>query len=203
MSCGIASRVLRAGPSGKRKKVNSLSKSAQRQRRCGTFTNSTVAHAAVTVCRRSHFDSFRIFMRKLFRAETGSLFSRNSLRAASLPPSFLSSTAMSFISSAHQTNRSSIDGLTTSLCGKQSSGWPSAGCRTLHFGRTELGNEGLRRFKRGWGAIEEVIPYCRFYRLAPPRPAGKKASSLPNFVFRRMPLPINGLAGALIYPHLD
>ena len=40
------------------------------------------------------------------------------------------------------------------------------GCRTLHFGRTELGNEGLRRFKRGWGAIEEVIPYCRFYRLA-------------------------------------
>ena len=77
------------------------------------------------------------------------------------------------------------------------------GCRTLHFGRTELGNEGLRRFKRGWGAIEEVIPYRRFYGPAPPRPAEKKASALPNFIFRRMPLPINGLAGALIYPHLD
>ena len=110
---------------------------------------------------------------------------------------------MPFTSSAHQTNPSSIDGLTTLSCGKQSQRLAQRGCRTLHFGRTELGNEGLRRFKRGWGAIEEVIPYRRFYRAAAPKPAEKKASALPNFIFRRMPLPINGLAGALIYPHLD
>jgi lipid II:glycine glycyltransferase (peptidoglycan interpeptide bridge formation enzyme) len=77
------------------------------------------------------------------------------------------------------------------------------GCRTLHFGRTELGNEGLRRFKQGWGAIEEVIPYFRFYGLTRPRPAEKKPSAFHTALFRSMPLPINGLAGALIYPHLD
>jgi len=74
----------------------------------------------------------------------------------------------------------------------------------LHFGRTELGNEGLRRFKRGWDAIEEVIPYFRFCgQTRRSRPAQKNSSTFYNGVFRRMPLPINSLAGALIYPHLD
>ena len=78
------------------------------------------------------------------------------------------------------------------------------GCRTLHFGRTELENEGLRRFKRGWGAIEEVIQYFRLSTtVSAPKQSKESAGAFYNAVFRRMPLPINGLAGALIYPHLD
>ena len=78
------------------------------------------------------------------------------------------------------------------------------GCHTLHFGRTELGNEGLRRFKEGWGAIEEIIQYFKFHRAKrPATPAGKSHAAFYHGFFRRMPLPMNTLAGALIYPHLD
>src|SRR5207237_7148507 len=33
---------------------------------------------------------------------------------------------------------------------------------TLHFGRTETENQGLRRFKLSWGASEETIDYACF-----------------------------------------
>ena len=36
------------------------------------------------------------------------------------------------------------------------------GCGRLHFGRTSLANEGLRRFKLGFGAREEEIKYCKY-----------------------------------------
>lgn len=36
-----------------------------------------------------------------------------------------------------------------------------AGARTFHFGRTDVNDEGLRRFKQGWGAEEEPLPYTR------------------------------------------
>ena len=36
------------------------------------------------------------------------------------------------------------------------------GAETLHFGRTDKENEGLRRFKLSWGATEEEIRYARF-----------------------------------------
>ena len=36
------------------------------------------------------------------------------------------------------------------------------GAKTLHLGRTSLGNEGLRRFKLGWGAEEQKIEYVKY-----------------------------------------
>ncbi|MCB1097965.1 MAG: GNAT family N-acetyltransferase [Verrucomicrobiae bacterium] len=45
------------------------------------------------------------------------------------------------------------------------------GVRTLHFGRTELANQGLRRFKLGWGAKEIPLPYFRVH------PSSKSPSS--------------------------
>ncbi len=36
------------------------------------------------------------------------------------------------------------------------------GARTLHLGRTSIENDGLRRFKSGWGATEETLHYFRF-----------------------------------------
>jgi Acetyltransferase (GNAT) domain len=78
------------------------------------------------------------------------------------------------------------------------------GLRRLHFGRTSIDNDGLRRFKLSWGAEEEVIDYFRFafgadmwvnsYRNAP---------EFHNRLFRRLPLAVNRFAGSLIYPHLD
>jgi hypothetical protein len=78
------------------------------------------------------------------------------------------------------------------------------GCRLLHLGRTELENEGLRRFKFGWGATEEQIQYLRFGKSAPGMTQrGQNYLSFSSTVFRMLPLAVNKLAGAAIYPHLD
>ena len=78
------------------------------------------------------------------------------------------------------------------------------GAKNLHFGRTSPDNDGLRRFKLGWGAQEEAIRYWRFTpgtgnwtSVAP------DSSSLAQHVFRKLPPAVNRLAGALLYPHLD
>ncbi len=36
------------------------------------------------------------------------------------------------------------------------------GAESLHFGRTSICNEGLRRFKLGWGAEEDRIHYLTY-----------------------------------------
>ena len=89
--------------------------------------------------------------------------------------------------------------------------WESIRCliRTntalLHFGRTAVDNEGLRRFKLSWGTREEKI----FYRHLMSETGcfePMKSSSGPGFhhwLFRHSPLGLNRLAGKLIYPHLD
>ncbi len=78
------------------------------------------------------------------------------------------------------------------------------GLKTLHLGRTSLDDDGLRRFKLSWGTEEEIIEYFRFAL----RPnvwvnSHQDAAEFPKQLFRRLPLPLSRLAGALIYPHLD
>jgi Acetyltransferase (GNAT) domain len=79
------------------------------------------------------------------------------------------------------------------------------GCRSLHFGRTEPGNEGLRRFKLSWDATEETLSYIRFNPitrlLVPVRQPN--SSAFHQKLFTKLPLALNMLAGKLIYPHLD
>ena len=78
------------------------------------------------------------------------------------------------------------------------------GLKTLHFGRTAMDNEGLRRFKLSWGAEEEVIEYFRFALNAQTWLSNSRsASEFHHQLFRRLPLAANRIAGALIYPHLD
>jgi lipid II:glycine glycyltransferase (peptidoglycan interpeptide bridge formation enzyme) len=78
------------------------------------------------------------------------------------------------------------------------------GFETLHFGRTSLDNDGLRRFKLSWGADEETINYSRFPTLnAASMPGRDSAPRLHTKIFRKMPLALNRLAGTMIYPHLD
>ena len=78
------------------------------------------------------------------------------------------------------------------------------GFEMLHFGRTSLDNDGLRRFKLSWGADEEIIRYSRF--PVPNVDAIAPRESVPPLhprIFRKMPLALNRLAGTMIYPHLD
>lgn len=78
------------------------------------------------------------------------------------------------------------------------------GAQSLHFGRTSLHHEGLRRFKLAWGTEEEKMEYFQFDM---PRGAWAvshdKTTGFHNAVFGRLPLALNRLAGAMVYPHLD
>lgn len=78
------------------------------------------------------------------------------------------------------------------------------GLESLHFGRTEVGNEGLRFYKSAWGAREETIRYFRYdltenlWVKVPPRVSG-----IFRAIFRHMPISINRALGTVLYPHLD
>jgi lipid II:glycine glycyltransferase (peptidoglycan interpeptide bridge formation enzyme) len=78
------------------------------------------------------------------------------------------------------------------------------GFDTLHLGRTSLANEGLRRFKLGFGAREERIEYYKydFVRRTFVRQIDHSAADF-RPLFRCMPLPILRLAGEILYPHLS
>ena len=78
------------------------------------------------------------------------------------------------------------------------------GCETLHFGRTSMDKPGLRRFKLAWGTVEERMEYFKFDvtqgKWGTHRENG---TGFYNAVFGRLPLAVNCMAGAMIYPHLD
>ncbi|MGZ4966179.1 MAG: hypothetical protein ACXV97_03310, partial [Chthoniobacterales bacterium] len=78
------------------------------------------------------------------------------------------------------------------------------GFETLHLGRTDVGQDGLRRFKLSLAAQEEMLRYFRFdpsaARWLPESPAF--SSPFSAAVVRRLPLTINQLAGTVLYPHL-
>ena len=74
---------------------------------------------------------------------------------------------------------------------------------SLHLGRTSLGQGGLRRFKLGFGAEEEPLKYFKYGLKEGAFVAGvDRAHNVFNSVFRRLPLPLLRLSGALLYPHL-
>jgi lipid II:glycine glycyltransferase (peptidoglycan interpeptide bridge formation enzyme) len=78
------------------------------------------------------------------------------------------------------------------------------GAETLHFGRTDKENEGLRRFKLSWGATEEEIRYARFEMASGSWKYSRDSRpALHKHIFRALPASLNRLAGAMIYPHLD
>ncbi len=77
------------------------------------------------------------------------------------------------------------------------------GCRTFCFGRTEPENEGLLQFKRGWGAHEEPIHYCKYdlKQHAFVR-SSSRLTGMHNRICRLLPLPLLRLAGTLLYRHV-
>lgn len=77
------------------------------------------------------------------------------------------------------------------------------GMRELHMGRTESGHPGLRRYKLAWGAREEELAY---YRHSPKSggfiAGGKPGSGWTQKVFRRVPVPVSRMIGAMAYRHM-
>jgi CelD/BcsL family acetyltransferase involved in cellulose biosynthesis len=74
------------------------------------------------------------------------------------------------------------------------------GFRTLDFGRTEIDNEGLRSFKRSWGAEEVELAYTHLAERAP-SPGGGRRDRLVAATIRRSPPFVGRLAGAALYRH--
>jgi lipid II:glycine glycyltransferase (peptidoglycan interpeptide bridge formation enzyme) len=76
-------------------------------------------------------------------------------------------------------------------------------CARLTFGRTELHNEGLRRFKLGWGTTEYEIQYHKYdFRKNAFVTDTDRVKGWYNAVFRAMPIPIAKLVGAMMYRHV-
>ena len=74
---------------------------------------------------------------------------------------------------------------------------------SLDFGRTSLDNEGLRRFKQGWGTEEYRIDYSKL-DLSTGRyvTAQDRASGWHTKIFQKMPIPLARLVGAVLYRHI-
>lgn len=77
-----------------------------------------------------------------------------------------------------------------------------SGHHTFDFGRTELGNTGLRRYKQGWGAIETPLAYSVLSRHRP------RSRSLPHSggaamrrLMRVSPTWVCTATGTLLYRH--
>ena len=76
------------------------------------------------------------------------------------------------------------------------------GCIDMDFGRTSLGNAGLRRFKCGWGATERLIEYFRYGRKDDRFVTARDDSKgWHNRFFHLMPLSISRLVGTAAYKH--
>ncbi len=77
------------------------------------------------------------------------------------------------------------------------------GFKTLDFGRTSIGNAGLRRYKLGWGAVERSIEYVR-YDLRQGRfvTVTDGATGWHNQLFRALPISLSRLAGSVLYKHV-
>lgn len=75
------------------------------------------------------------------------------------------------------------------------------GFEELCFGRTEPENEGLVRFKKGWGAHESEISY---YRLDPlsGKTLERSGHKLPYGLMRKVPFLVSRIAGSLLYRHM-
>ena len=81
--------------------------------------------------------------------------------------------------------------------------YSAIGCKSFCFGRTELDNDGLMQFKRGWGGEERALSY---YKYDMRREAYVSCPSLlngfHNRVFSNLPVSFLKFSGSLLYRHL-
>ncbi|MDQ8204981.1 GNAT family N-acetyltransferase [Pelagicoccus sp. SDUM812003] len=78
------------------------------------------------------------------------------------------------------------------------------GLRVMDFGRNSpKGQEGLRRYKLGYGAEEKTVHYHRYsLKKQAVVPMSDDIYGWHNVVFANLPAPLGRLAGKLIYKHI-
>ena len=79
----------------------------------------------------------------------------------------------------------------------------SEGYYELHFGRTDQEDEGLRRFKKSWGASETPLAYYRYDLdrnrfISGIEPRGRSSRKL----LSKMPVPFLRVTGGILYRHI-
>ena len=75
--------------------------------------------------------------------------------------------------------------------------------RALDFGRTSIGNKGLRRFKLGWGSTEQTISYIRRnIQSQTIEILSDRTRGWHNQIFKILPTPLSRLASQLLYKHI-
>lgn len=77
------------------------------------------------------------------------------------------------------------------------------GFRKFDFGRTDLDNEGLRRFKVSWGAEELPLSYT-YLTSREPAPVGEQSlrERVMTATIQRSPAVVGRLAGEMLYRHV-
>jgi hypothetical protein len=76
------------------------------------------------------------------------------------------------------------------------------GCEALSFGRTSIGQEGLRRFKLGFGTEERLVRYLKYDLKKENFIQQKDGSGGFPAIFRYCPRSVTRLAGSILYPHI-
>lgn len=75
------------------------------------------------------------------------------------------------------------------------------GYSMMDLGRSDLGGEGLIKYKRGWGSEESRIAYSRLPAPAPAVP-GRKGTDVFAPVLRMLPMPVFKWIGKILYEHV-
>jgi hypothetical protein len=75
----------------------------------------------------------------------------------------------------------------------------ASGVRLFDWGRTDIEDEGLRRFKASWGSSEHELVYTTLGAESAALVGGGRGAALSRAVIRRSPSAVGRLAGALLY----
>jgi len=74
--------------------------------------------------------------------------------------------------------------------------------KSFCFGRTEPDNEGLRKFKLGWGTHEDILNIYRYYFSTNSfLPIQTKTTGLHNIIFNKTPITILKIFSTIFYKH--
>ncbi len=77
------------------------------------------------------------------------------------------------------------------------------GFKTFSFGRTEIENEGLRNFKKGWGSEERLVNYFKYDFSQKTFIQDKQhLGMMQKAIFQHSPLPMLKIFGSLLYKHI-
>ena len=78
----------------------------------------------------------------------------------------------------------------------------AGGAQQIDFGRTDLDNDGLIRFKDQFGTVRRQITYLRYPESTPGKVLSVLARSAPRRLFSVLPAALSSRAGKLWYRHL-